>query len=314
MCMKYVPLTILLVAFSSHMQMVRASNGLLERSIALTAQLNYKQKPFQEVFKNIRNRCNEALNSSSENSLIELSGELIAYQSNNLLFELEMQRAHTLVICKAPKKAQKILQGILPETDSQKREWALLSWQASNASMDHQNASLALRSLSAGVLQNLDQEEITVGYRSDGSSLTRSALDLLAEHERLNGRCEAAAKVLLAGRRSGALGAVRMSRASQCLEGLNVERRRDLLELALYEANADKAWWLVGDILRLRIMLDLASGGDAKVLKQDLEKYAKQLDDRYTQWELIRSDIRREEERILLENQLRSSMKYAPDQ
>ena len=55
------------------------------------------------------------------------------------------------------------------------------------------------------------------------------------------------------------------------------------------------------------------SGGDAQVLKKQLELYAKELDDRYTQWELIRSDTTREKERTLLEKQLLSPMESAPE-
>ena len=172
--------------------------------------------------------------------------------------------------------------------------------------MDHPNASLALRRLSRGSLETLDQELITVGYRSDGSRLQRFALDLLAEHERLSDRCEVASKVLLAGRKSGALGAKRLSRAVQCLEGLSTDKRKDMLESALVEAKSDEAWWLVGDILRLRLMLDLSIGEDSTSTRNRLENFAKELDDRYTQLELIHLDSDREEEKTLLQNQLRS--------
>ena len=128
--------------------------------------------------------------------------------------------------------------------------------------MDHTSASFSLRKLSGVNLKQLDKELIIVGYRADGSPLKRLALDLLAEHERLIGRCNSAAKVLLAGRKSGALGAKRLSRVAQCLKDMNMQNRKDLLELALTEAQADNAWWLVGDILRLQLVLDLAMGED----------------------------------------------------
>ena len=291
---------------------MRASERFIGNSSELIAQLSKKQKLFNEKVAASKKDCIDETKFASGRSFSDISEDLTNYQSPTDSFRFEMQRAYALIACKAPKKAQKILHVINPETDSQKREWSLLLWKASNASMDHFNAALALRSLSSGILQNLDQQEITVGYRSGGAPLTRFALDLLAEHERLNGRCDASAKVLLAGRKSGALGAVRMAKAAQCLEGLNVDQRRNLLELALSEANAEKAWWLVGDILRLQIMFKLASSGDAQALKKQLETHAKDLDDRYTQWELIRIDNSREEERILLEEQLRSPMEPAP--
>ncbi|MDP6833999.1 MAG: hypothetical protein QGG94_02440, partial [Prochlorococcaceae cyanobacterium ETNP1_MAG_9] len=196
---------------------------------------------------------------------------------------------------------------------TQQKIWSTLYWQASNALMDHGNSALALRRLSAGNLQNLDQELIVVGYRADGAPLKRLALDLLAEHERLSGRCASSAKVLLAGRQTGSLGAKRLVRAIQCLEELSMDKRNNLIEKALVEAQSDQAWWLVGDILRLQLMLDLAAGEDAVIIKERLGNFAKELDDRYTQLELIRIDSNGEDEKTLLENQLRSPREPTPD-
>ena len=88
-----------------------------------------------------------------------------------------------------------------PSNKSQQNIWSILFWKASNAAMDHPNASLSLRMLSQGNLQSLDQELINVAFRSNGSPLKRLPLDLFAEHERLIGRCDSSAKTLLAGRK-----------------------------------------------------------------------------------------------------------------
>ena len=311
MRINHLPLSIFLVALSSQITVVGASNDFIGNVSKSPLASRQKYKLDEKSISYLRNACVDAVQLSSDRLLRELNDHLMNSFNATDSFELQMQRADALLACKSPANAQKVLQGINPVTVAEQKVWSILFWQASNASMDHSSASLALRRLSEGNLQQLDREQMTVAYGADGSPLTRSALDLLAEHERLNGRCEAAAKVLLAGRKSGALGASRISRAVQCLEGIGIEQRKDLLESALAEANADKAWWLVGDILRLQLVLDLAAGGEEESYRTRLEEFAKELDDRFTQWELIRIDQDRKEERTLLEDQLRSPRENA---
>ena len=313
MRIKYLPLTILMLAISSQMRIVRSSNVVLGKASQLVVDSSQSHHLAQETILQMSVACSDAAQLSSDRRLRELSDQLMHSVNLNNSFDLEMQRAVALIACKDPETAQQVLRRINPINSEKKRAWSMLFWQASNAVMDHSSAALALRSLSEGNLQRLDDEQITVGYSQDGTPLTRLALDLLAEHERLNGRCGVAAKVLLAGRKGGALGATRISRVAQCLDGLSVERRKDLLESALVEANADDAWWLIGDILRLQVELDLAAGGDAQIPLQRLEKYSKELDDLYTQFELIRIEKRNREKRTLLEDQLRSPRGTAPD-
>ena len=59
-------------------------------------------------------------------------------------------------------------------------------------------------------------------------------------------------------------------------------------------------------------MLNLAIGEDSKSIRNRLEGFAKELDDRYAQWELIRSERSKEEERTFLEDQLRSPLEMEP--
>ncbi len=299
--------------FSSQLHIVKASGAFNRDGSELRVEALQKTKLSKEMIVQLKTACVEAAKIPSSHRLRKLSNQLMHSFQVTASFELEMQRAELLLDCKAPSNAQKVLQGINPTSLKEQKAWSILFWKASNAVMDHLNASLALRRLSGGNFQTLDDEQITVGYGVDGTPLTRSALDLLAEHERLNGRCDAAAKVLLAGRTSGAIGARRISRAVQCLDGLSLEKRKALLRSALDEAKNDEAWWLVGDILRLHLLLDLASGGDAENARKRLEQFSKELDDRYTQLELIRLAPSRKEEKHILEDQLRSPRRNAPN-
>ncbi len=297
---------LLAVSFFGQTPIARSSHVVFGNVSELVVEANREQKLNQKNIPQIRLACANAIKLSLDHRLRDLSDQLMNSFSaiDSIAFELE--KAEILLACRAPEKAQKVLQAVNPRNESQERIWSILFWKASNAAMDHSNASLALRRLSAGDLQKLDNEEITVGHSADGSPLTRLALDLLAEHERLNGDCETAARVLLSGRKKGALGATRMSRAVQCLENSTMDERNDLLASALAEASADQAWWLVGDILRMQITLGLTSNEGTKSLRKRFEYFAKELDDRYTQWELILFDKTRQEERRLLEDQLRS--------
>ena len=303
----FLPLTIFLVAFSTQMPIVKASNAFSQNASVFQVASNKKEKMAKATFDQIKIACSDAVEFSSYQRLRDLSDQLMHSFEETDSFALGIAKAEALMSCKDPENAQNVLKKIDPATGLEQKVWSILFWKASNASMDHANASLALRRLSAGNIQSLDQELIIVGYRADGTALTRLALDLLAEHERLNGFCEEAAMVLLAGRKGGALGARRISQASQCLQALNVEKQKDLLELAIAEANSDEAFWLVGDILRLQLMLDLASGGnDSQLIKKRLEQVAQENDDFYTQWELIRSDSARNNQGTFLPNQLPS--------
>ncbi len=306
------PFTILLVLFPGQISIAKELNPFNEKNLYLIVNADVQQRFDYENIHEIKADCTEAAKSSTDQLLRELSDSLMLIPEQDS-YEMEIEKAKALLVCKAPRNAQKVLEGISPANRTQQKIWSTLYWQASNALMDHGNSALALRRLSEGNLQNLDQELIVVGYRADGAPLKRLALDLLAEHERLSGDCASSAKVLLAGRQTGSLGAKRLVRAIQCLEGLSMDKQNHLIEKALVEAQSDQAWWLVGDILRLQLMLDLAVGEDAVIIKERLGNFAKELDDRYTQLELIRIDSNGEDEKTLLENQLRSPREPTPD-
>ena len=222
-------------------------------------------------------------------------------------FAVVMANARALMACKAPDSTQIVLSRFGPGPGSQRREWLLLSWQAASAALDQDRAVLALRRLADGDLTRLDQELLIVGQSDDGLPLTRSALDLLANHELAAGRPEEAVTVLLAGRTPGVVASRRLGRVAELLAPLDLERSDLLLETALDQAAAEQAWGLAEDLLRLQLRLALQQGGDADRPRERLRRLASRVDDRLTLLELEQISPDFDPQRVQdLEDQLRS--------
>jgi hypothetical protein len=183
----------------------------------------------------------------------------------------------------------------------------LLSWQAASAALDQDRAVLALRRLADGDLTRLDAERLVVGQSDDGLPLTRSALDLLANHEIAAGRPEEAVTVLLAGRTPGVVASRRLGLVAELLAPLDPERGDLLLEAALDQAAAEQAWGLAEELLRLQLRLALQQGGDADRPRERLLRLASRVDDRLTLLELEQISPDVDPQRVQdLEDQLRS--------
>ncbi|NKB73088.1 MAG: hypothetical protein GKR83_01055 [Synechococcus sp. s2_metabat2_7] len=222
-------------------------------------------------------------------------------------FAVVMANARALMACKAPDSTQIVLSRFGPGPGSQRREWLLLSWQAASAALDQDRAVLALRRLADGDLTRLDPEMLIVGYSDDGLPLTRSALDLLANHELAAGRPEEAVTVLLAGRTPGVVASRRLGQVAELLAPLDPDRSDLLLESALDQAAAEQAWGLAEDLLRLQLRLALQQGGDADRPRERLRRLASRVDDRLTLLELEQISPDLDPQRLQeLEDQLRS--------
>ena len=222
-------------------------------------------------------------------------------------FAVVMANARALMACKAPDSTQIVLSRYGPGPGSQRREWLLLSWQAASASLDQDRAVLALRRLADGDLTRLDRELLIVGQSDDGLPLTRSALDLLANHEIAAGRPEAAVTVLLAGRTPGLVASRRLGQVAELLAPLDPERSDLLLEAALDQAAAQQAWGLAEELLRLQLRLALQQDGDADRPRERLRRLASRVDDRLTLLELEQISPDLDPQRVKdLEDQLRS--------
>ena len=222
-------------------------------------------------------------------------------------FAVVMANARALMACKAPDSTQIVLSRFGPGPGWQRREWLLLSWQAASAALDQDRAVLALRRLADGNLTRLDTELLIVGQSEDGLPLTRSALDLLANHEIAAGRPEAAVTVLLAGRTPGVVASRRLGKIAELLAPLDPERSDLLLEAALDQAAAEQAWGLAEELLRLQLRLALQRGGDADRPRERLRRLASRVDDRLTLLELEQISPDFDPQRLQdLEDQLRS--------
>ena len=222
-------------------------------------------------------------------------------------FAVVMANARALMACKAPDSTQIVLSRFGPGPGWQRREWLLLSWQAASAALDQDRAVLALRRLADGDLTRLDNELLIVGESDEGLPLTRSALDLLANHELAAGRPEEAVTVLLAGRTPGVVASRRLGQIAELLAPLDAKRSDFLLESALDQAAAEQAWGLAEELLRLQLRLALQRGGDADRPRERLRRLASRVDDRLTLLELEQISPDFDPQRLQdLEDQLRS--------
>jgi len=231
--------------------------------------------------------CLDAARFGLNSRLQELRNRLMLVTPAPQPFAVVMANARALIACKAPGSAQTVLNRFGPAPGLQRREWLLLDWRAASAALDHQRAALALRRLAAGNVASLDGEQLVVALADDGQPQTRSALDLLAEHEAASGQLDRAAEVLLAGRTPGAVAARRYGLAAEWLSVLGQPRTDSLLEAALDQAAAEQAWSTAEDLLRLQLRLNLEAGGDGLRASQRLQRLSTRVDDRYTLWELL---------------------------
>ena len=244
--------------------------------------------------------CADAARFNLKSRLQELRDRLMLVAPAPQPFPVVMANARALLTCKAPATAQVVLNRFGPGPGQQRRQWLLLDWRAASASLDHRRAALALRRLANGELASLDLEQLVVGVSEDGQPLTRTALDLLADHEAASGQLDRAAAVLLAGRTQGAVAARRYGLVAEWLQTLGQPSSDALLEAALDQAAADQAWSTAVELLRLQLRLNLQAGGDGSRARQRLERLSRRLDDRYTL--LQRSDA----DPDALDQQLRS--------
>ncbi len=302
------PLTVLLLAGVSQAAPLNVATATSASVKEPMAEVVYRQLLREGEIPDLAAACADADLFGINARLEELRDRLMVIAPPPQPFDVVMANARALMVCRAPDSTQSVLARFGPAPGRQRRDWLLLSWQAASAAFDHSRASLALRRLANGNLTALDFEQLTVGYGEDGLPLTRSALDLLVEHEISQGRSSEAVIVLLAGRARGTLGARRLALAAELLQDLGSDQHSTMLESALDQAAADQAWGLAEDLLRLQLKLELKAGGDGSRPRRRLERLATRLDDRHTLWQLIRADSDQQEAATLLEQELRSPL------
>ena len=305
------PLSLSLLLIASAGKSIEASR--LKVSIPASGQpipeLIYQQALLEADLAELMEVCADAARFGLAQRMRELRNRLMLVAPSPQPFDVVIANAQALMACKAPVSAQRVLSRFGPANGRQRREWLLLSWQAASAALDHAGAALALRRLADGDLTGLDLERLPVSEEREGNEgnvVTRSALDVLVEHERALGHLDQAISVLLASRTAGAEGAARLGLAASLLAEMELEQSMPLLESALDLAAADEAWGLAIELLRLQLQLELDAGGDGERPRQRLQRLASRLDDRYSLWELIREDDQQKESAETLDQELRS--------
>lgn len=211
-----------------------------------------------------------------------------------------LANAEVLISCRQPQAALTVLDRISPAAGAERLQWLLLEWRAAQAAMDHRRAALALERLGAARPARLEALALPVLRREDGSVVTRSALDLLADHFLARGFPRAAAELLLASQEPGALGAQRRLQAVRLLQDLPIEEREALLEAALDQAAAVGAWGLVGELL------DAQAALPSERARQRRLRLSPRIDDAYGEWLILRQDPAAAARSAELEGRLRS--------
>ena len=210
-----------------------------------------------------------------------------------------LANADVLIRCRAPQAALSVLDRYGPAAGPGRVQWLLMQWRAANSALDHRRAALALERLSANQPASLAAQTLPLQRRSDGTVVTRPALDVLAGHLESRGFQQSAAALLLTATTPGRPRAERMQQAVALLKDLPPEQREELLETALNEAAAAGAWGLVTELLEAQAALPGSRG------RERLLRLSPRLDDAYGEWRLRRwnpADPRVQE----LERQLRA--------
>jgi len=210
-----------------------------------------------------------------------------------------LANAVVLIRCRAPQAALTVLDRYGPGPGPGRVQWLLMQWRAANSALDHRRAALALERLTANQPASLAALALPLQRRTDGTVVSRPALDVLAGHLESRGFHQTAAAMLLAAATPGRPRAERLQQAVALLKDLPPGQREELLETALNEAAAAGAWGLVTDLLQAQAALPGSRG------RERLLRLSPRLDDAYGEWRLRRwnpADPRVQE----LERQLRA--------
>ncbi len=216
-----------------------------------------------------------------------------------------LANADVLLSCQAPDGALKVLDRYGPARGAEQVQWLTLQWRAANAALDHQRAALALERLAAERYGQLESLALPIQRRPDGSVITRSALEVMADHLEALGQRRTAGQLLLLSRRSDAGAATRLQQAIRLLADLPAQELDALLERALEQAAAVGAWSLVSELLTTQAALPASVSGSQRAIERQL-RLTRRLDDAYGEWRLRRQDPGAATRSLELEQKLRS--------
>lgn len=217
-----------------------------------------------------------------------------------------LAHAEALLICQAPQSALRVLDRYGPAAGAEREAWLLLRWRAANAGLDHRIAAMALQDLAGTDFSALETLQLELKRDPEGGSITRPALDQLADHLESQGMLQAAAQVLLSSTTPGEIAARRLAQAAALLAELPISERMRLLDQALDQAAAAGAWTRVSELLDRQLALPESpetASFRARAAERRL-RLSRRLDDAYGEWSLPSSTSG--DRRQALETQLRS--------
>ncbi len=216
-----------------------------------------------------------------------------------------LANADVLLSCQAPDGALTVLDRYGPAPGAEQVQWLTLQWRAANAALDHQRAALALERLAAERYGQLETLPLPIQRRLDGTVITRSALEVMADHLEALGQRRTAGQLLLLSRQSDAAASARLQQAIRLLADLPPQELDALLERALEQAAAAGAWSLVSELLTTQAALPATVSGSQRAIERQL-RLTRRLDDAYGEWRLRRKDPASAARSLELQQQLRS--------
>lgn len=216
-----------------------------------------------------------------------------------------LANADVLLSCQAPDAALTVLDRYGPAPGAEQVQLLTLQWRAANAALDHHRAALALERLAAERYGQLEALPLPIQRRPDGTVITRSALEVMADHLEALGQRRTAGQLLLLSRQSDAAAAARQQQAIRLLADLPPQELDALLERALEQAAAAGAWSLVSELLTTQAALPAAVSGSQRAIERQL-RLTRRLDDAYGEWRLLRQDPASAARSLELQQQLRS--------
>ncbi|MFZ0408662.1 MAG: hypothetical protein WAM11_11205 [Cyanobium sp.] len=249
--------------------------------------------------------CRQLVGDSDIPRLRLVRGRLLTMYPAPQPLAVVLANADVLLSCQAPDAALTVLDRYGPAPGAEQVQWLVLQWRAANAALDHQRAALALERLAAEGYGRLETLSLPIQRGADGTVISRSALEVMAEHLEALGQRRTAGQLLLMSRQGDAAAATRLQQAIRLLADLPPQELDALLERALEQAAAAGAWSLVSELLTTQAALPASVSGSQRAIERQL-RLSRRLDDAYGESRLRRQDPAAAARSLELEQRLRS--------
>lgn len=228
--------------------------------------------------------CRQSAEADQLERLRQLQQRLLTLHPAPQPLEVVLANADVLLSCRAPSEAMDVLNRYGPAAGAERVQWLQLQWRAAAAGLDHRRAALALERLRKESGTSLDAIALPLQRREDGTVISRPALELLALHLESRGFPRVGGELLVRARQGGLGGALRLQQAVGLLAELPPSQREALLEAALEQAAAAKAWGLVAELLDTQAALP-----SERAVARRL-RLSGRIDDAYGEWRWRRED------------------------